>query len=241
MTRYTKLGRKQHVDSGSWESAPLTPAKVKHPRSRDDGEQEGSGSGQNSGNKKRSFSKLDGQGEQRMSANEKRQKRRAVQKTTNTICFACRQRGHNSRDCPNSKEQSTGICYNCGSTEHSLKACKKPRNGTKLPFAKCYVCEGTGHLAGQCPKNEKGMYPNGGNCRFCGKVDHLAKDCKMTKEEAGTSVVGKIDLSKGADDDDFHIFVEEKQKLGEEAKVEKELETFVEKRKPQAKKKVVKF
>jgi zinc finger CCHC domain-containing protein 9 len=62
----------------------------------------------------------------------------------------------------------------------------------------------------------------------------------MTKEEAGTSV-GKIDLSKGADDDDFHIFVEEKQKLGEEAKVEKELETFVEKRKPQAKKKIVKF
>jgi zinc finger CCHC domain-containing protein 9 len=62
----------------------------------------------------------------------------------------------------------------------------------------------------------------------------------MTKEEAG-SVIGKIDLSKGADDDDFHIFVEEKQKLGEEAKVEKELETFVEKRKPQAKKKVVKF
>lgn len=84
------------------------------------------------------------------------------------------------------------------------------------------------------------MYPNGGNCRFCGKVDHLARDCKMTKEEAG-SVIGKIDLSKGADDDDFHIFVEEKQKLGEEAKVEKELEDFVEKRKPQAKKKVVKF
>jgi hypothetical protein len=107
MTRYTKLGRKQHVDSGSWESAPLTPAKAKQPRSRGDGEQEGSGAEQNSGSKKRSFSKLDGkgklplfiykiqsylnslhlgQGDQRMSANEKRQKRRAVQKTTNTVC-----------------------------------------------------------------------------------------------------------------------------------------------------------
>lgn len=96
-------------------------------------------------------------------------------------------------------------------------------------------------MAGQCPKNEKGMYPNGGSCRFCGKVDHLAKDCKMTKEEAGTSVVGKIDLSKGADDDDFHIFVEEKQKLGAEAKVEQDLEKFVEKRKNQVKKKIIKF
>lgn len=62
MTRYTKLGRKKHVDSGSWEAAPLTPAKAKQPRSHDDGEQEGSGSGESSGNKKRSFSKLDGKG-----------------------------------------------------------------------------------------------------------------------------------------------------------------------------------
>jgi zinc finger CCHC domain-containing protein 9 len=111
----------------------------------------------------------------------------------------------------------------------------------KLPYAKCYVCDGTGHLAGQCPKNEKGMYPNGGSCRFCGKVDHLARDCKMTKEEAGTSVVGKIDLSQGADDDDFHIFVEEKQKFGQQNKDEKDMEKLIEKRKDNVKKKVVKF
>ncbi|GAB5588445.1 hypothetical protein Unana1_03345 [Umbelopsis nana] len=243
MTRYTKLGRKKHEESGSWEAAPLTPAKTKQNKSEDkkDKVTHSAGKEQKGGAKKRSFSNYDGEGDRNLSPNEKRQKRRAVQKMNNSICFACRKKGHTIKECPEAKEQSKGICYNCGSTEHSLKACRKPRSGNKLPFAKCYVCEGTGHLAGQCPKNEKGMYPNGGSCRFCGKVDHLARDCKMTKEEAGTSVVGKIDLSKGADDDDFHIFVEEKQKLGAEAKVEQELEKFVEKRKNHVKKKVVKF
>lgn len=93
--------------------------------------------------------------------------------------------------------------------------------GNKYQFATCFVCKETGHLSGQCPKNEKGLYPNGGACRFCGKVDHLAKDCKLTKQVVGTIAVGKIDLDQGADDDDFHIFVAEKKKFGDEEEREK--------------------
>ncbi|KAK3824731.1 MAG: hypothetical protein J3Q66DRAFT_325928 [Benniella sp.] len=130
------------------------------------------------------------------------------------------------------------MCYSCGSLEHTTKDCKKlPKSGNKFQFATCFVCKEQGHLAGQCPKNEKGLYPKGGSCRFCGKVDHLAKDCKMTKEEAGTMALGKIDLVQGADDDDYHIFVDEKRKLAEEQKTIKKLVKAA----PKAAKKVVSF
>lgn len=110
-----------------------------------------------------------------------------------------------------------------------------------LPYAKCFVCDGKGHLAGQCPENTKGLYPNGGGCRFCGQVDHLAKDCKVTKDQAGTTVVGKIDLDQGADDDDYHIFVTEQRKHTEEVAEEKKATVPVVDRRPAQKKKVVKF
>jgi zinc finger CCHC domain-containing protein 9 len=98
-------------------------------------------------------------------------------------------------------------------------------------------------LSGQCPKNERGLYPNGGSCAICQQVDHYAKDCPVTKEQAGTTAVGMINLDQGADDDDYHIFAETKQKLAEEQKKEKKLEA-IKKSLPAAlpqKKKVVKF
>ncbi|KAI8876430.1 hypothetical protein K501DRAFT_52527 [Backusella circina FSU 941] len=112
----------------------------------------------------------------------------------------------------------------------------------ELPYAKCFVCNQEGHLSGQCPKNERGLYPNGGSCRFCEQVDHLAKDCPITKEQAGTTVVGTINLDQGADDDDYHIFVTEKEKLAQDMKKEKKLEE-IKKSMPELpkKKKVVKF
>lgn len=135
----------------------------------------------------------------------------------NQICFACRKTGHSAKNC---KESSgIGMCYSCGSLEHTTKDCKKlSKDGNRFKFATCFVCKEQGHLAGACPKNEKGLYPNGGSCRFCDKVDHLARDCKLTKEEVGTVTLGKIDLVQGADDDDFHIFVDEKRRLTEEQK-----------------------
>ena len=68
-------------------------------------------------------------------------------------------------------------------------------------------------------------------------MDHLAKDCPVTKEQAGTTAVGLISLDQGADDDDYHIFVEEKEKAKQEAKKEKKQEI----KQPVTKKKVVKF
>lgn len=115
----------------------------------------------------------------------------------------------------------------------------------ELPYAKCYVCNQDGHLSGQCPKNERGLYPNGGSCVICQQVDHYAKDCPVTKEEAGTTAVGMINLDQGADDDDYHIFAEEKQKIAEEKRQEKKMDA-IKKSLPAAastpnKKKVVKF
>lgn len=106
------------------------------------------------------------------------------------------------------------------------------------------MCNQEGHLAGQCPKNEKGLYPNGGSCAICQQVDHYAKDCPVTKEQAGTTAVGMINLDQGADDDDYHIFAETKQKLAEEQKMEKKIkaiEKSLPAAKPKAVKKVVKF
>ncbi|KAG0364094.1 hypothetical protein BC939DRAFT_460189 [Gamsiella multidivaricata] len=167
---------------------------------------------------------------------ERRRLRRQKEKGNAAVCFACRKTGHSAKNC---KESSgVGMCYSCGSLEHMTKDCKKlSKDGNKFKFATCFVCKEQGHLAGQCPKNERGLYPNGGSCRFCDKVDHLAKDCKLTKEDVGTVTLGKIDLVQGADDDDFHIFVDEKRKLVEEQKTIKRMV------KPQIKtpKKVVSF
>jgi zinc finger CCHC domain-containing protein 9 len=129
MTRYTKLGRKQHEESGSWEAAALTPAKPKHTASDKHANDEAGKKGQK--NRKRGYSQMEGNDNNKnMNPLEKRRQRRALQKMNSTICFACRQQGHAIKDCPEAKNQNKGICYNCGSTEHSLKACRKPRSGS---------------------------------------------------------------------------------------------------------------
>ncbi|KAG0340679.1 hypothetical protein BG004_006323 [Podila humilis] len=167
---------------------------------------------------------------------ERRRLRRQKERSNGSVCFACRKTGHSAKNC---KETSgVGMCYSCGSLEHTTKDCKKlNKDGNKFKFATCFVCKETGHLASACPQNEKGLYPKGGSCRFCNKVDHLAKDCTLTKDEVGTVTLGKIDLVQGADDDDFHIFVDEKRKLGEEQKTIKKMV----KAPPKPAKKVVSF
>jgi zinc finger CCHC domain-containing protein 9 len=65
----------------------------------------------------------------------------------------------------------------------------------------------------------------------------------VTKEQAGTTAVGMINLDQGADDDDYHIFAETKQKVAEEQKKEKRLEALKKSLPTQLpkKKKIIKF
>ncbi|KAL1920055.1 uncharacterized protein VTP21DRAFT_1201 [Calcarisporiella thermophila] len=258
MTRYTRAFKKTHVEAGGFQVSPLKPAQTESNSSVNHSDAQPNATSTHEGprGKKRAANRDESAAKDRKTSeskpkrirNEKklqewkakrseaRRLQRQKLKHQNTICYVCREKGHSAQICPKAAETGVGICYNCGSSEHTTKTCTKPRNKNPYKFASCFVCNGQGHLASQCPQNSKGLYPNGGSCRFCGKVDHLAKDCALTKEEVGTSVVGKIDLEHGADDDDFHIFVSEKNKLQKEVKLEK----AVEKRQAKAKK-IVKF
>ncbi|KAI8607714.1 hypothetical protein BC830DRAFT_1051550, partial [Chytriomyces sp. MP71] len=103
-------------------------------------------------------------------------------------CFLCRQSGHSIKFCPRSPDAAKasasagnaveGICYRCGSAEHTSKECrKKVHSDNPYPFATCFICSQKGHITSQCPKNDKGVYPNGGCCKFCGSVQHLSSAC----------------------------------------------------------------
>lgn len=125
-----------------------------------------------------------------------------------TVCLGCRKRGHFFKDCPRNTNRETNtttigestanslgagndkaskmqlICYNCGSTEHALRACEKPKSkdGT-LPFASCFICKEKGHISRDCPNNANGIYAKGGNCHVCGSKAHLARHCPERSEE----------------------------------------------------------
>ncbi|KXS11171.1 hypothetical protein M427DRAFT_147995 [Gonapodya prolifera JEL478] len=165
-------------------------------------------------------------------------------KLRNTVCFVCRNKGHDSATCPeklsadlpgdvsaaepSSKPTSTtatsGICYRCGSTSHRVSHCPTPSDpANPLPFASCFVCKTRGHLSSQCPSNERGMYPNGGCCKWCGNVRHLAKDCPEKngggkREEPREDVVGEVRPGQGGDDDDVLVRAEEQTRVGGQVK-----------------------
>jgi zinc finger CCHC domain-containing protein 9 len=93
-------------------------------------------------------------------------------------CLGCRGKGHVIKDCKKSKSNTIGMCFNCGSTEHTLHSCKEKKDKSgKLPFAECFVCGQKGHLSGQCSQNEHGIYPKGGCCKICSSKFHLASQC----------------------------------------------------------------
>uniref|UniRef100_A0A0G4HJ28 CCHC-type domain-containing protein n=1 Tax=Chromera velia CCMP2878 TaxID=1169474 RepID=A0A0G4HJ28_9ALVE len=126
-------------------------------------------------------------------------------------CLYCREVGHSVKVCRKAKSERaaaekegtedlqeastavssskpsthlTGICYNCGSKAHSLKACPEPRKPDgSLPFALCFVCKQMGHIVSKCPQNTSGVYPEGGECRTCGSVEHLQRDCPLFKAQ----------------------------------------------------------
>jgi hypothetical protein len=123
------------------------------------------------------------------------------------VCLGCRKRGHYLKDCPKAnggkgssmqyndyddggdgrqqqQQAQQLICFNCGSNDHALRACEKPksRDGT-LPFASCFICKQKGHISRDCPSNANGIYAKGGSCHVCGQKTHLAKDCPERSEE----------------------------------------------------------
>ncbi|KAH7913282.1 hypothetical protein BJ138DRAFT_657062 [Hygrophoropsis aurantiaca] len=154
----------------------------------------------------------------RIKRSEDRRLRRISERDANTICFACREKGHSARDCPKAGDgkgkkggdKVVGICYRCGSTRHGLSRCKQPEDPLNpLPFASCFVCSGKGHLASSCPQNkERGIYPDGGSCKLCGDITHLAKNCGLRKENNAGTITTLLGTGKdtGADEDDFHTF-----------------------------------
>lgn len=108
------------------------------------------------------------------------------------VCLGCRKRGHFLKDCPklaggpmfDAPQQGQLVCFNCGSTEHALRACEKPsRQDGYLPFASCFLCKEKGHIARDCPNNTHGIYAKGGCCHVCGSTDHLARNCPERSEE----------------------------------------------------------
>lgn len=54
----------------------------------------------------------------------------------------------------------SGICFKCGSAEHTHFECKVVR-GQEFKFAQCFICNEQGHIARQCPDNARGLYPKG--------------------------------------------------------------------------------
>lgn len=116
---------------------------------------------------------------------ERRKAEKALAREKKKVCFNCRESGHALSECPqlgNSREFETGICFKCGSTEHTHFECKVNR-GDNYKFAQCFICKEQGHIARQCPDNSRGLYPKGGACNVCGDVTHLKKDCPKYQAE----------------------------------------------------------
>jgi len=114
------------------------------------------------------------------------------------VCLNCRKEGHWLAQCPlashdgvvqtkSEKKElkpNSGLCFKCGSLDHSSKECKSKLKGENAyRFAVCFICKEEGHLAKACPDNPKGLYPKGGGCVFCGSVEHLKRDCTRKVEK----------------------------------------------------------
>lgn len=91
-------------------------------------------------------------------------------------CYLCHEEGHKINKCPlGHKKDGFRVCYRCGSTEHTIKVCKK-RNTESLPFETCIFCKKVGHISSYCPQHMNSRM------RFkCGANGHIARDCEGQK------------------------------------------------------------
>lgn len=131
---------------------------------------------------------------------ERRRAEKNLARERKKLCFNCRQSDHNLSECPKLNQQvefGTGICFKCGSTEHTHFQCKVVR-GDQYKFAQCFICKEQGHISRQCPDNNRGVYPKGGACKVCGDVTHLKKDCpKFQMQQEQQAVIAKTIDSEG--------------------------------------------
>lgn len=135
---------------------------------------------------------------------ERRRAEKELARSKKMVCYNCRQPGHLLSECTvevNTKGKNLkagGLCFKCGSAEHTSKECKSKRKHEEaFAFAVCFICNETGHLAKACPDNPRGIYPKGGGCRFCGSVEHLKNECPRKIEKDSRNEVRAQRLDEG--------------------------------------------
>jgi zinc finger CCHC domain-containing protein 9 len=146
---------------------------------------------------------------------ERRRAEKELARSKKSVCFHCRQPGHVLADCPQAQKEQlkrskgdlhAGMCFKCGSTEHSSRDCASKRKGEDaFAFAVCFVCKERGHLAKACPDNPRGLYPKGGGCRFCGSVEHLKSECPRKVEKDARDEIRAETINAGSLEDEPEI------------------------------------
>lgn len=123
---------------------------------------------------------------------ERRREESELKNQRKTVCFSCRQPGHQVADCP-LKQNTAGVgsCFKCGSSEHQSSSCTStstavPTSGAPVSdysYATCFICRQRGHISKECPRNTRGLYPDGGGCTLCDSNQHLIKNCPRNQDE----------------------------------------------------------